>query len=327
MLTALPVMKKFLFPFFLLLSALAHAQMWNGTDTLYGNEWIQFSQPYFKIKIAEDGVYRLSYQALVTAGIPVSDIPASQFKLYRYGVEEPVFASTDGAFGDQDFLEFYGEKNRDAVDQFLFGNAGAENINPWYSLFNDTTVYFLTWGGAGLRYADIQNDLNNLPPKTEYCWWTSQQIYNQSFVKRHRSDEITFSWFEGDGFCRAPSNSTSVSLNTKKLYTAGPPAVARVRYACQEGQHKQQVSVNDTLFAEDNFTNWKIVERTFSVPLSLVQNGATVKVQSTIGGQDRQSVAGARSGTHGNLILKMRELPGLRWMPQRSFNTLKSSHL
>ncbi len=288
-------MKKKLLPFFLLFSIVAQAQMWNGTDTLYGNEWIDFSKTYYKIKVAEDGIYRISYQALVSAGVPVGSTDASQFRLYRYGKQEPVFTTTDGIFADQDFLEFYGEKNRDAVDRYLFGNASEENINPWYSLFNDTTAYYLVWETTGqpARFSSLPNDLSNLPPKTEYCWWTSQQLYFQSFVKRHRSADITYSWFEGDGFCRAPSSVTSASLDIKKLYANGPPATVTVRYACQEGAHQQRITVNDTPFAEDSFQNWKIVQRSFSVPLSLIPASAIVKVQSLADNSDRHSVAAA----------------------------------
>ena len=32
-------------------------QMWNGADTLYGNEWIRYDQQCSKIMVAEDGIY------------------------------------------------------------------------------------------------------------------------------------------------------------------------------------------------------------------------------------------------------------------------------
>lgn len=287
-------MKKQLLFFFLLPAFAAHAQMWNDTDTLYGNEWIDFSKTYYKIKVTQDGIYRIGYQTLVSAGFPSGSVPANQLRLYRNGIQEPVFTSTDGIFGNQDYLEFYGRKNRDEIDKYLFENPAEENLNPWYNLFNDTSAYFLTWetSGEALRYNAVPNDLNNLPPKTEFCWQQLQQIYNQSFAKRRRSEEITFSWFEGEGFCRAPSTQTVVALTPKKLHAAGPPASVTVRYACQGGQHQQRITVNDTIFAEDAFSEWKIVERTFPVPLTLIQTNASVKVQSLLGGTDRNAVAG-----------------------------------
>ncbi len=287
-------MKKILLPLLLLSSIAARAQIWNGIDTLYGNEWIDFSKTYFKIKIADDGIYRVPYQVLASAGVPVGSVPASQLRLYRYGIQEPVFATTDGVFGSQDYIEFFGEKNRDAVDNHLFADPTTENLNPAYSLFNDTAIYYLTWETASLplRYSPLPNDLNNLPPKEDYCWFVAQQLYTTSFFKRQRSGEITFSWFEGEGFSSNPTTSSTTTLTPKKLHASGPPAHVTVRYACGLGQHQQRIAVNDTVFAEDAFINWKLVERSFQVPLSLIATNAKVKVQSVLGGTDRYVLPG-----------------------------------
>lgn len=287
--------KPILLPLFLLFFFAARAQMWNGADSLYGNEWIDFSKTYFKIKIADDGIYRLDYQTLAAAGVPVGSVQASQFRLYRYGVQEPIYTTTESVFSAQDFIEFYGEKNRDAVDKYLFEDAASQNLNPWHSLFNDTAAYYLTWETAGLaaRYAGLPNDLGNLPPKTAYCWTTLQQIFSQTLFKRKRSDEITFSWFEGEGFARPVTTLNTVALVPRKLSPAGPPANVTVRYACQSGaQHQQRITVNDTVFAEDVFSGWRLVHRAFDVPLSLIATNASVKVQSLIGGTDRHALAG-----------------------------------
>ncbi len=277
---------------------MVEAQMWNGTDTLYGNEWIDFSKTYFKIKVAEDGIYRLDYQALVSAGVPAGTIPASQFRLYRYGVQEPVFTSTGGVFGSQDYLEFFGEKNRNALDNYLFRDPDTENLNPRYSLFNDTAVYYLTWETTGQpqRYTVLPGDLTNLPPREPFCWFELQQVYTDNFAKRKRSEEITYSWFEGEGFCRGATTQTIVSLAPKKLFASGPPATLSVRYAGQSGQHLQRITVNDTLFAEDEFFDWKVVDHSFSVPLTLIPTTASVKIQGLAGNTDRNSVS--------NLILR-----------------------
>jgi hypothetical protein len=287
-------MKKRLWPLLLLFAFSARAQMWNGTDTLYGNEWIDFSKTYFKIKVADDGVYRVGYQTLVAAGIPVGSVSASQFRLYRYGVQEPIFTTTGGIFGDSDFIEFYGEKNRDGVDKYLFDSPAEQMANPWHSLFNDTTAYYLTWEATGLplRYPALPNDLNNLPPKTDFCWFTVQQLFFSNHIKRRRSDEITYSWFEGEGFCRGQANLSNIGLAIKKLYPAGPAASVTVRYASDLGQHKQRITVNDTLFAEDAFNNWKVMERSFDVPLSLIPTSASVKVQGMNSSTDRHALAG-----------------------------------
>lgn len=275
--------------------SVGHAQMWNGVDTLYGNEWIDYSKTYFKIKVADDGLYRIDFQALNTAGFPVGSVQGSQFRLYRYGQEEAIFTSSNGSFSAQDFIEFYGEKNRGQVDFFLFEDASAEQINPLYSIFNDTSVYYLCWEntGQGLRYGTLQNDLNNLPPKLPYCWSNVLQLPTVGAFKKKIDDEVTYSWFDGVGYTTAGSASeTPLSLSLPGIYAQGPAAQMQVRYAANLGQHQKKILFNDTLYAEDQFFNYKLIERSFSVPASRLTASSNLKITSPIG--DRHGLAFAR---------------------------------
>jgi hypothetical protein len=92
---------------FSLLSYIATAQMPVGIDTLYGNEWINYTQTYYKIAIANDGVYRLTQADLQTAGVPTSSVQAANFRIYRMGNEIPVYTSTNANLTAADYLEFY----------------------------------------------------------------------------------------------------------------------------------------------------------------------------------------------------------------------------
>ncbi len=285
-----------LLPALVFLSA-AQAQMWNGQDTLYGNEWIDYSKTYFKIKIAEDGIYRVGYQTLLTAGFPVGTVAASDWRLYRNGQQEAFFSTTDGSFGGGDFFEFYGLKNRGEVDFYLFENAEQEQINPWFSMYNDTAVYYLAWGtgGQALRYANVSNDLNNLPAPEPFCWQTSEKVIADGLFKKKISDEIQYSWFDGNGYSRSGSASTNpVSLDLPKIFAAGPDAAAHVRYACNLGEHQQQVLLNDSLFAEDEFYDFKLIDRTFQVSSSFLTATATFKLFSPIGDRNGISLVSIR---------------------------------
>ena len=279
---------------FCVLPASVSAQMWNGQDTLYGNEWIDFSKTYFKIKVAEDGIYRVNYQILADAGFPLDQVPADQFRLYAYGRQVAIFSSTDGLFAPGDFFEFYGEKNRDEVDRFLFEQPEEQNLSSQISLFNDTCAYYLGWDASvpPLRFSVLNNDLTNLPPKELWCWSEAQIAYFQRHLKRRITEEITFSWFNGEGFGRALNLNTTVPLPIKKLYAAGPPARVRIRYACDLGDHEQMVSVNDSLFFTDQFTGWKVVEQTFEAPNSLLTGTSRIEVETALGGSDRHVVSG-----------------------------------
>jgi len=268
------------------------AQMWNGQDTLYGNEWIDYSKIYFKIKVAEDGVYRVDFQTLTAAGFPAASEAASDWRLYRNGNQEAIFSSTNGVFSASDFFEFYGKKNRGEVDFYLFENADQEQINPWYSMFNDTSVYYLTWGtgGQALRYSAVPNDLNNLPAAEPFCWQLSEKVFAEGLFKKKISDEIQYSWFDGNGYTRLSASSTNpLTLALPKISTAGPDATVHIRYACNLGDHQQQILLNDSLFAEDAFFDFKIVDRKFPVGTSFLTAAATLKLFSPL--SDRNGIA------------------------------------
>ena len=168
--------------------------MWNGTDTLYGNEWIHYDQSYFKISVAADGIYRIPYATLSAAGLPVDALNATQYQLWRLGEEQPLYTSTTGPLSDGDFLEFYGQKNRSELDRYLFRDPDNEMLNPWYSLFTDTSAYFLTWvepGEPTLRYESIDNDLTNLPEKEEWFWDTLRVNFSDAqFSKKYDTDAL-----------------------------------------------------------------------------------------------------------------------------------------
>ena len=152
------MVKKYLFLAALTAFAkLAHAQMATGTDTLYGNEWIQNAQSYYKIRVSEDGMYRLSNSVLQAAGVPLSTVTGNRFRIYKLGQEIPIYTSTTGAFGATDYIDFYGQKNRSEMDAHLYKKKD-DMLNPEYSNFTDTAVYFLTWNNAsGKRFADQES--------------------------------------------------------------------------------------------------------------------------------------------------------------------------
>jgi hypothetical protein len=91
-------------------------------------------EPAFRIKVREDGMYKLTYQELTDAGLPVTSIDPRTFQLYSLGEEVAihVVGQADGVFNQDDYLLFYGQK-----------------IESKYTLDN---VYWLTYGqGLGLR--------------------------------------------------------------------------------------------------------------------------------------------------------------------------------
>jgi flagellar hook assembly protein FlgD len=131
----------------LLLGTGAHAQ--SGP---YGNEWIVAGQPYYKLKVWRDGLYRLDYNYL--RSLNATGVAPTQFQLWRRGKEVAVYQGGSAATLDAtSYLEFYGQRNDGALDREYYKNP-AEQAHQYYSLYTDTAAYFITWGSrAGKRMA------------------------------------------------------------------------------------------------------------------------------------------------------------------------------
>ena len=110
-----------------------------------GNEWIDFSQSYFKIPVAKEGIYKLNYTDLQAAGFPVASVDPGKIQLFHRGIEQAIYIEGEGdsQFDPTDFIEFYGHKNDGTLDAELYKPASAQPHNL-YNLYSDTTSYFLT---------------------------------------------------------------------------------------------------------------------------------------------------------------------------------------
>ncbi|MBX2962320.1 MAG: hypothetical protein KF687_07395 [Cyclobacteriaceae bacterium] len=116
-----------------------------------GNEWIQFSQFYYKIPVAEDGLYRITFSDLQTAGFPIGAVDPRRLQLFHRGVEQSIFieGEADAVFNPTDYIEFYGRKNDGTSDTELYAPASAQP-HTYYNLYSDTTAYFLTYNNLAV---------------------------------------------------------------------------------------------------------------------------------------------------------------------------------
>ena len=131
----------------------------------FGNEWINFSQEYYKIATAKDGLYRLTFTDLQSAGVPVSAINPQNIQIFHRGVEQSIYVAGqgDGSFDNADFIEFYGRKNDGTLDQDLY--SAGNQPHPYHNLFSDSTYYFLTVGAStGKRVIEFfENNTTSIP--------------------------------------------------------------------------------------------------------------------------------------------------------------------
>lgn len=110
----------------------------------FGNEWIDTTQSYLRIPVAETGIYKVTFSELRKAGFPIDSFPNHCLQLFRRGKETAIdIRETKSADTRDGYLLFFGERNDGAMDSVLY-NPPAKMPHAYYSLYADTAVYFLT---------------------------------------------------------------------------------------------------------------------------------------------------------------------------------------
>lgn len=107
---------------------------------LSGNEWIDYKKEYLKIEISTDGIYRISYEELKSAGL----LSFKNLKMVHHGIEVKIksFLESDGELKPGGYIEFYAEKNIGELDSLVY-RPMSKRTNPYQSLFSDVSAYFL----------------------------------------------------------------------------------------------------------------------------------------------------------------------------------------
>ncbi|MBL7865151.1 MAG: hypothetical protein JNK10_09760 [Cyclobacteriaceae bacterium] len=131
----------------------------------FSNEWINFGQTYYKIPVARDGIYKVTYADLVAAGISPSSIDPRRINIFHRGTEQAiqVTGQADAVFDPSDVIEFYGKRNDGTLDASLYEPSGSQP-HSYYNLYSDTTAYFLTWNALPVlgKRMDFFSEVNSL---------------------------------------------------------------------------------------------------------------------------------------------------------------------
>ena len=259
------------------LSNAVSAQMWNGVDTVYGNQWIDFDKTHYKALLAQDGIYRIPFSALSTTGL--ASVPPSHLRMYYFGQEIPIYTSND-------YIEFFGMWNRGQLDTFLYAHP-SDQFHPDYSLFTDSSAYFLTGGDMPdpNRYLPDTTDLTNLPPKETYFWDTWIRRFTGGNIKKkipggfERAETSHFR--DAEGFCN--SNFSSIKILVPFAYTnLGDSVWMTVRYAHTLADNQNPVTkyvkVNNVPFASSPFNYFEGRVSTFKIPLAWLSDSLTIQI-------------------------------------------------
>ena len=182
------------------------------------NTWIEPSQQYHKIRLWQDGVYRIPATQTPFDGVDVENL-----RLYYRGQEQTIYVnSSDAIFSGNDFVEFVGRHNDGEDDRNIYKHPRTSvqdddaqpNLNV--SLFDDTSAYFLTVSNSprpsSATYTAVNiNDIISSPaqiasyPQSTYCRWLSHRDEVQFYSKGsgrtyHSSTTQNSDYITGEGY-------------------------------------------------------------------------------------------------------------------------------
>lgn len=251
-----------------------------------GNEWINYSQKYFKVKVAEDGIYRISRQALVNANISIDAIPLYNLQLFSKGEEQAIYIKVD-SYGVLEYIEFFGEKNTGWFDIGLYPNE-ATQTNPYYSLINDTNVYFFTWNSStnNKRITSVtETNFSSYTP-APYCFVNSFQQYASKYFNGNSYSEYgkAEGWFDTE---YAIGTTKAKTLSTKNIYSLGPDAIFSIaavstsNASSSNGYFNHHFKIECLDFSFDTtFWGYSNIKKTFKISPSNITEATTVKFSS-----------------------------------------------
>ena len=288
-------MKKLLWLFSVLLASFA---LQVASAQPYGNEWINYSKTYYKFKVGSNALYRIPYSTLQASGL--GTLSGAGFKVFHKGIEVPIYLTTGGTLGVNDYIELFGERNDGSFDTQLYKQADWQ-LNPYNSMFSDNSFYYLVWDNTtpGLRYTNQNNNISSPPAAETYFMHTVVKSYKNVAVngKPFRLGGANH-WFadfedgEGLGSLTVASGGTlAIDFNTPAKYVGpGSPAgdltvaVAGVSNdAAFLPDHAFTVQINSTTYMSESFEGYDFNTYNSDVFLTDIGNTTVVNFEATGG--------------------------------------------
>ncbi|MBE9469434.1 MAG: hypothetical protein IMY72_14100 [Bacteroidetes bacterium] len=246
----------------------------------YGNEWINYSQNYYKIPISKTGIYSISETELENFGIPTGSFNPQNVQIFHNGQEIPLYIDGE-SLGLTTYIEFYAEKNGGGLDTALFDSLQSQT-NPYYSLINDTSAYFLTWNNSfsNLRYeneSDTNFDDYGLSPyckKTVLSQYTSKYYYGKTDCEYTKAE----GWFDNTAI--SLGNTIKKTIETPNSYSSNTNATIKFALATFSS-YQHHINVENVGFSFDTtFSGLTHIIKSFSFSSSLIENTSTIYFKS-----------------------------------------------
>ena len=261
----------------------------------YGNEWIDYSQKYLKFQVIEDGVYKVTYNDLysLTNSIGMDTIDPAKIQVWGRGKQQYIHIDSDdgdNVLEPNESIEFYAKSNDGWLDSLLYDEPGSQ-VNPYFSLYNDTATYYITFSNSpSLRYTDIAAASIATPDDyflEEVVKYSSQQYWRGVYSSGTGKHDVEYT--AGEGWFYSAYGATShetISINTPNASNnvSAPDAIVETQYAGVNNpggsiSHHVEVFYNNqtTPVISNPFASFNMFNDTFSIPLSQISANTDIR--------------------------------------------------
>ncbi len=111
--------------------------------------WWETGRYYYKIPVVKDGMYRLTYQQMLNAGINLQTIPVSSIAIYYKGKAIPILVNTNNPDPQNWYIDFYGNRK--------YGDT------TYFDIYSDTSIYWFTWNDSNPKRYLQQTEVLSSP--------------------------------------------------------------------------------------------------------------------------------------------------------------------
>ena len=269
----------------------------------YGNEWINYSRPYWKFKITTEGLFRIDSTALANAGFPLSTVDARTIQVFGREKQVPLYVQgeDDGVLNATDFIEFYANKNDGWKDSLLWDDPVHQNT-PYWSLINDTLNYFITYDAAPqTARAHPYANSNFVAYNPRYWFWYEGRLNTNNRYYRGQRNNVQMSdafYSEAEGYffnqelfndgtnppqyqqdiqmiCPSPSLIPGTPNAKLTVVTAGTNNVGDI--FCDD--HHLEVRFNGYYMADTVFRGYRLNKFKFDVGYIILTGTNTVRLK------------------------------------------------
>ncbi len=264
-------------------------------DDSTGN-WIDYGSTYLKIGVAQDAVYRITHDDLISLGINTTNLDPRTIKLFESGNELKIYVKgeQDGSIDGTDFIEFWGHKNYPPVSYHII-NEDNQEYNEYINRYTDSTFYFFTWGGENGKRADSLaiNPSGITDSLFYYCRFLHTEI-NLVFDFNNNNDveNQTPNWNKNKTWYQQTLTSTrTYNFSLNEIY---PNQVTRINAKAvswasniQNNSHQVKLYLNNVLIDSNSIDRYKQLLLQGQVNSSSLINGTNqVKLENIPNGSD-----------------------------------------